>query len=328
MARERGLTVDIPGFETLMEEQRSRARKAQKKQIIELSEIENEIPTRFVGYDSFDGGSDRPGGGRSEGEGRGVTGHLAGLCRDGRSGRRYWRNQRRRRSLEVVGTQKSGGTWLHFIQPGASEQTPAIGSRVIATVDRARRRDIERHHSGTHLLHWALHEVVSRDATQKGSYVGPEKLTFDFSSAPLTPGSSGTLNDSSTSRSSRNAAVSWTEVPYTEIKHRPDVMQFFGDKYGEKVRVVQIGGRPHQLDGYSMELCGGTHNRATGEIGLFRITSEAAIAAGIRRIEAVAGSAAYHDANRDAERIKQLAARLGAPVPELERKTRSIARTA
>ena len=90
---------------------------------------------------------------------------------------------------------------------------------------------------------------------------------------------------------SENAPVSWTEIPYAEAKQRSDIMQFFGDKYGERVRVVQIGGQPNELDGYSMELCGGTHVRSTNEIGSFRILSESAIAAGIRRIEAIAGNA-------------------------------------
>ena len=88
-----------------------------------------------------------------------------------------------------------------------------------------------------------------------------------------------------------NASVSWTEIPYAEAKERADIMQFFGDKYGDLVRVVQIGGSPNELNGYSMELCGGTHVRATGDIGSFRILSEGAIAAGIRRIEAIAGDA-------------------------------------
>src|SRR5678810_1131042 len=107
-----------------------------------------------------------------------------------------------------------------------------------------------------------------------------------------------------------NAGVSWTEVPYVEVKARPDVMQFFGDKYGETVRVVQIGGHATRLDGYSMELCGGTHTRATGEIGLFRIVGENAIAAGVRRIEAVAGLHAYDVANQQLQLIRNIAGKI------------------
>jgi alanyl-tRNA synthetase len=97
-------------------------------------------------------------------------------------------------------------------------------------------------------------------------------------------------------------------------------MQFFGDKYGETVRVVQIGGLRGELNGYSMELCAGTHTRGTGEIGLFRIASEGAVAAGVRRIEAVAGLAAYDAATADAERLKVLAGKLNAPLGEIEKK--------
>src|SRR5205823_11091169 len=89
-----------------------------------------------------------------------------------------------------------------------------------------------------------------------------------------------------------NSSVSWTEIPYAEAKQRKEIIQFCGEKYGETVRVLQIGGAPHELNGYSMELCGGTHVKATGEIGPFRIIREEAIAAGTRRIEAVAGDAA------------------------------------
>src|SRR5207247_3284253 len=99
-----------------------------------------------------------------------------------------------------------------------------------------------------------------------------------------------------------NAPVSRTEIPCAEAKKRSDIQQFFGDKYGETVRVVQIGGEEGQLNGYSMELCGGTHVRATGDIGSFRIVREEAIAAGIRRIEAVAGEAAKNWAKEEAAR--------------------------
>src|SRR5690606_1023894 len=97
-------------------------------------------------------------------------------------------------------------------------------------------------------------------------------------------------------------SVSWKEVPHSSIKGREDIMQFFGDKYGDTVRVVQIGGEAHALNGYSQELCGGTHVRNTSEIGLFKIKSEGAIASGVRRIEAVCGEAAWEYLNESVER--------------------------
>src|SRR5207237_5111222 len=156
----------------------------------------------------------------------------------------------------------------------------------------------------THLLHWALHEVVSKEASQKGSYVGPEKLTFDFNCAPLTRQQVLDVEKLVNERIVENAGVSWIEVPYAEVKGRKDVMQFFGDKYGDRVRVVQIGGKAGELNGYSRELCGGTHTRATGEIGLFRIVSESAIASGVRRIVAIAG---YLDSDHASKQARLLA---------------------
>jgi alanyl-tRNA synthetase len=217
----------------------------------------------------------------------------------------------------IVNTQKAANTWLHLL---AEQDAPVIGIEVEISVDRDRRSAIQRHHTVTHLLHWALHEVVSKDATQKGSFVGPEKLTFDFSSAALTPQQLQDVEKLVNERIVENAAVSWTEVPYAEVKPRSDILQFFGDKYGDVVRVVQIGGKPGELNGYSMELCGGTHTRATGEVGLFRIVGESAIAAGIRRIEAVSGLEAYEKVFADASLISGLAARLNAPIGELGKK--------
>ncbi len=317
MARERGLTVDKEGFEKLMNEQRARARAAQKKQVIELSQIETKSPTNFLGYDAQETSAnvlevvelkDKTAvildasvlyaemGGQV-----GDTGELSG------SGQ-LWR---------IVDTQKSSNTFLHFIEGG---DAPAVGSSVALRLDAGRRHAIERHHTVTHLLHWALHEVANKEASQKGSSVTPEKLTFDFNSAPLTPAQVADIEKLVNERIVENAGVSWTEVPHVDVKNRADVMQFFGDKYGDVVRVVQIGGRASKLDGYSMELCGGTHTRATGEIGLFRIVSEAAVAAGVRRIEAVAGLGAYVLAREQAELVKTIAGKVGAPVAELEKK--------
>jgi alanyl-tRNA synthetase len=166
--------------------------------------------------------------------------------------------------------------------------------------------------------------VVSRDAAQKGSYVGPEKLTFDFSSAPLTPQQVADVERRVNERILENAPVTWTEAKYSDIKGREDIRQFFGEKYGDVVRVVQIGGKPAALDGYSMELCGGTHTRATGEIGLFRVVGESAIAAGIRRIEAVSGLEAYRRVNEELQLIKAVAGKVNSPIGELEKKIESL----
>ena len=169
----------------------------------------------------------------------------------------------------------------------------------------------------THLLHWALHKVVSPDASQKGSYVGPDKLTFDFSSAPLTKEQVHSVEKLVSDKIAENAPVSWTEIPYAEAKQRKDIIQFFGEKYGDSVRVLQIGGTPRSLDGYSMELCGGTHVRSTNEIGPFRIVKEEAIAAGIRRIEAVAGDAARGWAKQDAARQQEKFEALARKKPDI-----------
>ena len=317
MARERGLTVDTAGFEKHMDEQRARARAAQKKQVIELSEIETKEATRFVGYDALSTPAqvlevvslkDKTAvildASAAYAEMGGQVGDTGELTR----GADVWR---------IVNTQKSGATFLHFLD-GAD--APAAGTAVELLVDPARRGAIQRHHTVTHLLHWALHEVVSHEATQKGSFVGPDKLTFDFNSAALTPAQVRDIERLVNERIVENAGVSWTEVPYADVRGRADIMQFFGDKYGETVRVVQIGGGAGEFNGYSQELCAGTHTRATGEIGLFRIVSEAAIAAGVRRIEAVAGLTAYDSALSDMLRLQALAAKIGAPLADVEKK--------
>jgi alanyl-tRNA synthetase len=321
MARERGLTVDVPGFNRLMDEQRARARAAQKKEVISLSQIETTTPTKFLGFDTLETPAkvlevvsikdktavilDTSACYAEMGGQIGDTGELT-------SSGQLW---------HIVNTQKSDNTFLHFL---AENDAPGIGQKVALTVNRSRRQSIQRHHTVTHLLHWALHEVVCHDASQKGSFVGPDKLTFDFNSAALTPQQVADIEKLVNERILENAGVSWTEVPYADVKSRKDVMQFFGEKYGDTVRVVQIGGHAAKLDGYSMELCGGTHTRATGEIGLFRIVGENAIAAGVRRIEAVAGLEAYRKATDEVALIKLLAGRVNSPVHELEKKIDSL----
>jgi alanyl-tRNA synthetase len=325
MARERGLTVDKEGFEKLMEEQRARARAAQKKEIISVSQIETTTPTKFFGYDDLKLGTNVVEvvsqknkmavilyGTTCYAEMGGQVGDAGDLTSSQKDGIRSWR---------VADTQKSGNTFLHFIE---GTDAPTVGLAVTISVDTSRRNAIQRHHTVTHLLHWALHEVASKEASQRGSFVGPDKLTFDFNSAALTPAQVADIEKLVNERILENAGVSWTEVAHADVKNRKDVMQFFGDKYGDTVRIVQIGGGAGKLDGYSMELCGGTHARATGEIGLFRIVGESAIAAGVRRIEAVAGLEAYRKANDELHLIKTLAGKVNSPVHELDKKIESL----
>jgi alanyl-tRNA synthetase len=302
MARERGLTVDTAGFETLMEEQRARARAAQKKTAIELSQTDGNAATNFLGYDHDHTGADVVALVSANGKPAVILNNSVCYAEMGGQVGDQGRMESEGRFWRIANTQKSGPAFVHLVE---GEDAPEPGTHVTVTIEVPRRRAIERHHTVTHVLHWALHEKVSRDATQKGSYVGPEKLTFDFSSAALTRQQKRDVEKLVNEKIAENAPVSWTEIPYVEAKKRSDIQQFFGDKYGETVRVVQIGGGPGNLNGYSMELCGGTHVRATGEIGSFRIVREEAIAAGIRRIEAVAGEAAKDWAREEAARQQE-----------------------
>ncbi|PYK82046.1 MAG: alanine--tRNA ligase, partial [Verrucomicrobia bacterium] len=313
MARERGLAVDVAGFERLMEEQRERARKAQKKEKISVEEGElKAAPTEFLGYDYLETESVvetvLPGTQPKElnivldrtplyAEMGGQVGDRGLLHVPGHDRTEVGQ-------LRVIDTQKRGDVFVHRAAL-VEGRAPEPGEAVRVSVDADRRRAIQGHHTVTHLLHWALHEVVSRDASQKGSYVGPDKLTFDFSSAPLTKQQVRDVETLVKEKIAERAPVSWTEIPYAEAKERTDIIQFFGEKYGDRVRVLQIGGTPRALNGYSMELCGGTHMRSTDEIGPFRIVKEEAIAAGIRRIEAVAGDAARGWAKQEAARQQE-----------------------
>lgn len=324
MARERGIEIDELDFEKRMEEQRERAREAGKKnkQVVSVSEIETKAPTKFIGYDNLEADvkvlevvemKDKTAvvldvstcyaemGGQIGDAGQLILGA---------------------NTYPITATTKVGNTWLHFL---GGDESPPVDATVKLAVDVPRRHAIERHHTVTHILHWALHEVVSKDATQKGSSVTPDKLTFDFNSAALTAQQLADIERLVNERIVANDPVSWSEVPYVEAKANNGIMALFGEKYGDLVRVVQIGGQPHKLDGWSMELCGGTHTRYTGEIGLFRLVGEGAVAAGVRRIEAIAGLEAYNAAKADADLLKLLAGKVSAQgAADLEKKLDQI----
>lgn len=324
LARERGLTVDVPEFERLLKEQKDRGKidREKNKQVVSLSEIETKEPTKFIGYDNLEAPAkvlevvsmkDKTAvvldSSPFYAEMGGQVGDSGALIIGADS-------------FPISSTQKVGNTWLHFLD---GEDTPSVGVEAQLVVDSTRRRAIERHHTVTHIMHWALHEVVSREATQKGSFVGPDKLTFDFNSAALTAAQLADIEKLVNERIVANDVVSWDELPYAEVKANPGIMQLFGEKYGDKVRVVQIGGQAHALNGYSMELCGGTHTRSTGEIGLFRLVSESAVSAGVRRFEAIAGLEAYQAARCDADLLKLLAGKvLAQGTLDLEKKIETL----
>ncbi len=321
LCAERGISVDIEMFEQLMEEARELSRAAQKSSIVRALDISSEAVTEFVGFESDEVTAtilevhpqedalfvitDKTVFYAEMGGQVGDTGTLNGI--------------------PVTGVQQIGKARALIIQKSEIDNHQSSiepGAQVLLKLDTSRRRPIEAHHSATHLLHWALHEIVSKDATQQGSSVDENRLRFDFGGSAVTPEQIAAIEEKVNAAISANDTVSWTEVLHASIKGRPDIMQFFGDKYGESVRVVQIGGGSNTLDGYSMELCGGTHVRKTGDIGLFKIKSEGAIAAGVRRIEAVCGEAAHawvaHLAAQEAEESAAARAKLDAANDKLK----------
>lgn len=192
-------------------------------------------------------------------------------------------------SIKVIDTlQPAAGTVVHIGE--VVEGSPKVGDKAIAEVDRRRRQDIMRNHTATHLLHAALHEVVGEHARQAGSLVAPDRLRFDFThSQALTKEQLAQIEEMVNAWVLDNHAldIEWKSL---EKAKKEGAMALFGEKYGAEVRTISIGQNGNR---FSYELCGGTHVERTGDIGLFLITSEGSAAAGIRRIEAVTGRAAY-----------------------------------
>jgi len=285
LVRERGLQLDLQAVAMRLEQQRERSRAAQEKEIVTAAE--ESAATEFVGFYHDEAKAhliqvvkkdkselavvDRSPLYAEMGGQVSDTGEI--VFADGSS-------------VPVVFVTRQGKTFYLKVAGTVQYGLPVD---VILKVDQPRRRKIEANHTATHLLHWALHEIVGRDVSQKGSYVGPDRLRFDFSSKAVSLEQLRKIEHLVNSRIIANETVSWVEVPYEEVKSRADIMQFFGEKYGANVRVVQIGGNAGCLDGYSMELCGGTHVFRTGQLGLFHLASEGAISAGVRRIEALTG---------------------------------------
>ena len=277
-------------FEALMERQRELGRNARTQQLVRAADIASEVSTTFTGFEEDESTATALEIHQQEDALLVITDRTPFYVEMGGQLGDQGTLTVKGINYPVSVVQQLASARAHSLPADAQI---AVGDVVTLSIDPNRRRPIEAHHSATHLLHWALHEVVSTEAAQQGSMVSRNRLRFDFNSGALSPEQIDTLEKKVNNSIEAGEAISWQEVPHESIKDRKDIQQFFGDKYGDEVRVVQIGGQRDQLNGYSMELCGGTHVRNTKEIGLFKIKSEGAIASGIRRIEAVCGAAAY-----------------------------------
>jgi len=330
IARERGLEVDMPGFEQAMNEQRERARSAgrfEAKGQMPADLASQLKPTSFLGYealrnqgskvlgivragkqfDRLDAGEegllilDRTPFYAESGGQVGDTGELV--------------NQAGR--FEVGDTLKMGGVFFGHAGRWHGTQPLRTGDTVEASVDAARRQAIVLNHSATHLLHAALRKVLGDHVTQKGSLVAPERLRFDFSHfKPMSRDELAQVETMVNVEVRRNAAADVREMAYDDAIAF-GAMALFGEKYGDEVRVLKMGE-------FSTELCGGTHVSRTGDIGLFKITSEAGVASGVRRIEAVTGDGALTWVADEERRLGELSQLLSSSGDDAVEKLRQL----
>ena len=292
VCRERDITVDEVGFEAAMAEQRSRAQAAGNFGTDYNKQLIIDKQTAFCGYQGLTGDATVVAlyvDGNEVGE---VTaGQEAVLVLDntpfyaesgGQVGDRGLLNAQGV-SFEVLDTQKFGQATGH--QGKLTQGSIKVGAKLTALVDKNLRQSTELNHSVTHLLHAALRQVLGSHVTQKGSLVNPERLRFDFSHFEgVKPTEIKEIEDLVNTQIRLNHQLNTQEMGIDEAKEK-GAMALFGEKYDAQVRVVTMGD-------FSIELCGGTHVGRTGDIGLFKLTSESGIAAGVRRIEAVTGAAA------------------------------------
>ncbi|MGO9634793.1 MAG: alanine--tRNA ligase [Steroidobacteraceae bacterium] len=324
VARERGLTIDQAGFDAAMAAQRGRARAASKFGAELRDSIKLSGKTDFQGYD------------RLAGAGR-VTaliagGELVAALREGQEGQVVLdRTPFYAESGGQIGdtgtligssarftvkdTQKLGTSIAHvgMLEKGEIR----VGDELQAQVDRERRTAIALNHSATHLLHAALREVLGKHVQQKGSLVAPDRLRFDFSHGQAL--SAGDLRriEELVNAAIRSNAAAETRVMALDDAVAAGAMSLFGEKYESDVRVLSIGE-------FSMELCGGTHVQRAGDIGFFKIISESGVAAGVRRIEAVTGQAAYEWAVRTDQTLRDVAGMVRASREDVDEKVREL----
>ena len=318
--RDDRIEVDVAGFDRLMTEQRERGRAALREPASKLEPIQvGGLSTRFVGYDSSEFESDMeqvervgdeilvvtretpfyPEGGGQVGD-RGII-----ELEDGGA------------VIEVTDTQKKHGQIVHVgrvLEGDANEIWR--GRRAKLKVDRPRRDAAMLNHSATHILHYALRDVLGSHVHQAGSLVAPDRLRFDFAhTGSIAPGDLQTIEEEVNARIRENAPVIHEEMAHADAL-KTGALAFFGEKYGDRVRVVRMGD-------FSIELCGGTHVGRTGDIGVFKLEAESGVAAGVRRVEALTGQGALESIRRREEILReigdQLRAKDGAALERLQR---------
>jgi alanyl-tRNA synthetase len=305
--RGESMAVDQPGFEKLMQEQRARGREARESTSME-SKIQLDRQVRFIGYDRLEGESSvlaiyANGAGLNEA----VEGDEIELLTaetpfygesGGQIGDRGTITTARGDIIEVFDTHHPTPQ-LTAHRSRVKKGRVQVGDRVQLAVDPKHRQKIRLNHSATHILHSVLRRELGQHVRQAGSLVTPERLRFDFNHNGAIADEQLALIETSVNQHIReDAGVSIQEVSYDEaIRH--GALAFFGDKYGDRVRVVKIGD-------FSTELCGGTHVRASGEIGIFKLQSEGGVAAGVRRVEAFTGQGALDLIRNYEQRLKEI----------------------
>jgi alanyl-tRNA synthetase len=222
--------------------------------------------------------------------------------------------------FEVDHTKKEGDTIYHLGKVTKGSVQEVLNKTVVAKVDIDRRNSIKRNHTATHLLHKALRETLGEHVNQSGSLVAPDRLRFDFTHFKALDEAELAKVEHVVNRSIwRNCPVTCAQVRFEEAK-KLGAMALFGEKYEDIVRMVEV-------EGFSRELCGGTHVNATGEIGLFKIVSETAVAAGMRRIEAVTGEGAYQLVKKQKELLDDLALVLKTSEENLRERVETLVKT-
>jgi len=324
VARERGLSIDQAGFDAAMEAQKERARAASKFGVDQRESIKLSGKTDFLGYEKlteravvtsliFDGAIVPQL--RAGQEGQVVLDHTPFYAESGGQIGDTGVLQSDSTRFMVSDTQKIGTSFAHVgvLETGELH----VGDVIEAHVDAERRKAIALNHSATHLLHAALRKVLGKHVEQKGSLVAADRLRFDFShSQALSPEELRKVEETVNSQIRENAPAE-TRVMALEDAVASGAMSLFGEKYESAVRVLTIGD-------FSMELCGGTHVERAGDIGLFKITGESGVAAGVRRVEAVTGQAAYQWVVRTDQVLRDIAGLLRGSREDVDEKVREL----